>query len=200
MRRKLLLPSLAVLLVLPLAAPASAATWEIDRAHSSVGFTVRHLVTQVPGQFNDFDGTIVHDPENPAASSVELTVDAASIDTRNDRRDNHLRSEDFLAVGQHPTLSFKSKRVAALGDDRLAVTGDLTIRGVTKEVTVPVEIVGAMGGKMGFATEFTVDRLDYGVRWNRALDQGGAVLGDEVEIRLEIAADRVEPEESGAGG
>lgn len=197
MRRTLLLALLAALAVLPPAAPAAAATYEIDQAHSNVGFTVRHLVTEVPGQFNRFDGTIVYDPEDPAASSVELVVDAASIDTRNDRRDNHLRSDDFFAVEQHPHLTFESKRVAALGDDRLAVTGDLTIRGVTKEVTVPIEIVGAMGDKVGFTTEFTVDRLDYGVRWNRTLDQGGAVLGDEVDVRIDVAADRVKPEEGG---
>lgn len=199
MHRRLLL-ALVTLILLACAAVSSAATWEVDKAHSNVGFTVRHLVTNVPGQFDDFDGTIVYDAENPTASSVELIVDAASIDTRNDRRDNHLRSGDFFAVEEFPTLTFTSKKVAPLGEDRLAVTGDLTIRGVTKEVTVPVEIVGSTGRKLGFSTEFTIDRLDYGVTWNRTLDQGGTVLADEVEIRLEIAADRVEPEAADSAG
>lgn len=188
---KLSLATLAF--ALALAVPAQADTWKIDPVHSHVGFSVRHFLNPVPGRFATFDGQVVYEPANPAASSVEVTVDAASIDTGNDRRDDHLRSPDFFDVASHPTLTFKSKKVAPLGENDLAVTGDLTIRGVTKEVTVPVQVLGVMGDKAGFQTEFTVDRKDYGVLWNRALDQGGTVLGDEVKIVLTIQADRVKP-------
>jgi polyisoprenoid-binding protein YceI len=186
-------------LALALAVPAQAAdTWNVDPVHSHVGFSVRHLLTPVPGSFGDFTGTIVYDQASPAASSVELTVQTASIDTKNDRRDNHLRSADFFDAEKHPTLTFKSKKVAPLGGKNLAVTGDLTIRGITKEVTVPVEVLGVMGDKAGFQTELTIDRKDYEVLWNRALDQGGTVLGDEVKIVLTIEADREKPAEAEA--
>lgn len=185
--------ALAVLALAVLASPADADTWTLDRNHSQVGFSVRHLLTPVPGSFDTFEGRIEYDAENPGASTVEVTVDTASIDTDNERRDNHLRSADFFDAANHPTLTFKSKKVAPLGENSLAVTGDLTIRGVTKEVTVPVEVLGVMGDKAGFLTEFTIDRKDYGVLWNRALDQGGSLLADEVKIVLTIEADRVKP-------
>ena len=192
-----LLALVLVLLALPVVAAAEASTWTVDRTHSDVAFQVRHFLTPVRGEFNDFDGVVVYDPENPAASRVEVTVQAASIDTDNERRDGHLRSDDFFAAETHPTLTFKSKKVEQ-GADGLAVTGDLTIRGVTKEVTVPVEVLGVMGDKAGFQTEFTVDRKEFGVLWNRALDQGGSLLGDEVRIVLTIEADREKPPEPAA--
>jgi polyisoprenoid-binding protein YceI len=185
--------ALLVLLLLPAAASADAITWTVDPVHSDVAFKVRHFLTPVRGEFNDFDGVVVYDAQDPAASSVEITVQSASIDTDNDRRDGHLRSEDFFAAEQHPTLHFKSKRVAKTGSG-LAVTGDLTIRGVTKEVTVPVEVLGVMGDKAGFATQFVLDRHDYGVSWNNVLDQGGTVLGDEVTIDLNFEMDRKKEE------
>ncbi len=187
-----------VLLALPVVAAAEASTWTVDRTHSDVAFQVRHFLTPVRGEFNDFDGVVVYDPENPAASRVEVTVQAASIDTDNERRDGHLRSDDFFAAETHPTLTFKSKKVEQ-GADGLAVTGDLTIRGVTKEVTVPVEVLGVMGDKAGFSTRFVVDRLDYGVSWNNVLDQGGAVLGDEVTIELNFELDRQKEEVQAQG-
>lgn len=188
-------------LIFALAVPglASAATYEVDPVHSTVGFSIRHFVTQVPGKFNEFEGTIVYDPENIAASRVDFTIQAASIDTDNERRDNHLKSEDFFAVEQHPTLTFKSKKVAGSGE-KLQVTGDLTIRGVTKEVTVPVEVLGTMGTKAGFATEFEVDRLAYGVTWNRAVEGGGSILGDEVKVRIDVEANEQVAEEGTASG
>lgn len=199
MRARIAQLPLVAVFALALAVPAQAAdTWNVDTAHSHVGFSVRHLLTPVPGSFGDFAGVIVYDEANPAASSVEITVQTASIDTNNERRDNHLRSADFFDAENHPTLTFKSKKVAPLGGKNLAVTGDLTIRGVTKEVTVPVEVLGVMGDKAGFQTEFVVDRKEYGVVWNRALDQGGALLGDEVKIVLTIEADREKPAEAAA--
>lgn len=193
MHRKNLIIAFVALLLLPLAASAQPATWVVDPVHSNVGFKVRHFFTPVSGQFEEFSGTIVYDADNPSSSSVEMVVQAASIDTDNERRDGHLRSPDFFDVANHPTLSFKSKKVAAVGGN-LAVTGDLSIRGVTKEVTIPVQILGVMGDKAGFASEFTVDRQDYGVSWNRTLDQGGTILGDEVTVELTFEADRKEEE------
>ena len=187
---KILTLALTLTAVATLAA-AEPTTWEVDTAHSQVGFSVRHFFTPVNGRFNEFSGTIVHDPENPAASSVEFTVQAASIDTNNERRDGHLRSEDFFHVEEHPTLSFQSTSVSGEGSD-LSVTGEFTLRGVTKTITVPVTYLGSMGDKAGFSTEFTIDRKEYGIVWNRMLDQGGAMLADEVKIEIAVEADRKE--------
>jgi len=189
-RNRFLVLVFAALLALPVAAAAQS-TWTIDQVHSNVGFEVRHLLTDVEGEFNDFEGTIYYDAETPENSTVEVTVQAASIDTDNDKRDGHLRSEDFFAVDQHPTLTFKSTSVETAGEGMLDVTGDLTMRGVTKSVTIPVEVLGIMGDKAGFATEFVIDRQEYGVNWNRALDQGGAILGDDVTVELDFEVDRV---------
>lgn len=176
------------LLALPLAALGQARTYEIDPAHSQVGFSVRHFVSNVPGRFTDFAGTMQYDPQNPQNSSVQVTVQAKSINTDNAKRDEHLRSEDFFDVAKYPTLSFKSRSVRQTGPTRLVVVGDFTMRGVTKQLTVPVTIAGPMntgkGSTIGAEAELTVNRKDYGINWNRALDDGGAVLGDDVTIRL----------------
>jgi len=196
--RRFLVLAVLALLVLPVAAAAEATTWTVDPVHSDVAFRVRHLLTPVRGQFNDFEGVVVYDPANPAASTVEMTVQAASIDTDNDKRDGHLRSADFFAVDQYPTLRFKSTKVEASGDG-LAVTGDLTIRGVTQRITIPVEVLGVLGDKAGFATRFTIDRQEYGVNWNRVLDQGGTLVGDEVTIDLSFEVDRQQEPAASAG-
>lgn len=194
------LATLAVLtvLMLPAAAFADATTWAVDGAHTTVEFKVRHFFTQVPGRFNDFSGTIQFDPEDLSSSKVELTVQANSIYTNNDQRDQHLRSPDFFNVEKFPTLTFESTGVSGSGSD-LQVTGNLTIHGVTKQVTVPVSFLGSMdtpmGTKAGFATEFTIDRKDYGITWNRTLDQGGAILGDEVTIAINVEANKQAAEE-----
>lgn len=197
---KFVLPLALVALLLP--AVAQAATWEADPAHSSLGFSVRHFFTPVPGKFTDFEGTIDFDPEKPAEGSVGFTVQADSIDTGNEDRDQHLRSADFFNVEEFPTLSFESTNVKSAGENKLMVTGDLTIHGVTKKVTIPVEFLGAMdtpmGTRAGFATEFTIDRQDYGIKWNRALDSGGAVLGDEVTIEINVEATKAEMKEAAA--
>jgi polyisoprenoid-binding protein YceI len=192
---------LFTVLLVPTAMFADATTWQVDPAHTNVTFEVRHLLTQVPGRFNDFTGTIRHDPENPGSSSVEFTVQAKSIDTRNDRRDNHLRSADFFDVEKFPTLTFKSKKVEGSGNE-LQVTGDLTIHGVTREVTIPVTFLGSMetpmGPRAGFSTEFALDRKEYGITWNKVLDQGGALLGDEVSIEIDVEATRPQEEQAAA--
>lgn len=192
-RHKILAFFLPAALLLALPVIAQPTTWEIDRSHSSIDFAVRHFFTPVPGNFRDFDGVIVYDAEKPEASTVEFTVQATSIDTGNDRRDEHLRSPDFFNVAEHPTLSFKSSSVKPGADGKLMVTGDLTMHGVTKTVTIPVEVLGMMGDKAGFATEFTIDRKDYGITWNRALDSGGAILGEDVEIEINVEATKAKP-------
>lgn len=177
---------------LPAPGEAEPATFEVDPVHSSVSFEIRHVVTKVPGRFRDFSGIIRYDPEAPDASSVVFVVEAESIDTDDPERDQHLRSPDFFDVERFPTLEFRSSRVVPIEDATLEVTGDLTIHGITREVTFPVEILGlvpvAGGRTAGFSTGFTLNRKDYEITWNRLLDQGGAVLGDEVEIEIQLEA------------
>ena len=201
--RKPLLTGLVFALLLSLAlAPAAVAEpieFGIDAAHSAVAFKVRHFFTQVPGHFNTFDGTLVYDPAAPAKSSIEMTVQAASIDTGNENRDGHLKSGDFFEVEAHPTLSFKSVSVESAGDGELKVLGDFTLRGVTKRMTIPVNVLGLMQGEQaraGFSTEFTIDRKEFGVSWNRALDNGGTILGDEVKISIDLEVVEKKAEES----
>ena len=173
------------------AAPASGShVFTIDRNHSSVNFSIRHLVSRVQGRFGDFAGTITYDPAAPEKSTVEVTVQAASIDTDTPSRDEDLKSETFFDVAKYPTLAFKSVSVQKGTGDALSLTGDLTIHGVTKRVTVPVDVLGTIpfrgGQKAGFSTTFTIDRKDYGIVWNRALDEGGALLGDDVTVTIQL--------------
>ncbi|MCG8456962.1 MAG: YceI family protein [Holophagales bacterium] len=176
---------------------AAPATYNVDRAHSSVGFEVRHFFNDVPGRFTDFDGQVIYDPESVGDSRIELVVKTESIDTDLERRDQHLRSGDFFDAETHPELSFRSTHVAAgEAENQLRVTGDLTIRGKTQRLTVPVEILGLMelgdgAAKAAFQTEFVIDRQAFDVKWNRQLDNGGTVLGNEVRIRVVLQLDRV---------
>jgi polyisoprenoid-binding protein YceI len=170
----------------------------VDRSHSEVGFNVRHFFTKVRGQFNDYTATVNYDPKNVAASSVEVVIRDSSINTANDRRDNHLRSEDFFWVEKHPTITFKSNKVTPGKDStRFQVAGDLTIRGISKPVVLDVENLGMapvaiegrdMGTRAGFLATTRVNRKDYGIVWNRTIDQGGMMLGDDVDIVLNIEA------------
>jgi polyisoprenoid-binding protein YceI len=188
-----LLQILSLALLLPALAAAEQAVYKVDVDHSGVGFTIRHFVSNVPGRFRDFGGVIKYDKQNPAASSVELTVKAASIDTSNNDRDEHLRSKDFFDVQSFPTLTFTSTKVTAKDANNLDVTGNLTLHGVTKEVTIPVEVLGFMktpnGEKAGFETAFTINRKDYGIVWNRVID-AGSVLSDDVKISISIEGNR----------
>lgn len=196
MRIKALIQTLSLALLLPAFAAAQPAVYKVDPSHSGVSFTIRHFVTNVPGRFKDFEGLIKYDKQNPAASSVNFTVQAASIDTGNNDRDEHLRGSDFFDVQKFPTLTFASNSVKAKDADTLEVTGDFTMHGVTKKITIPVDVLGSMktprGEKAGFETSFTLDRKDYGVVWNRLVDAGGSILGDEVKINISIEADRQE--------
>lgn len=188
------LKATSVALALALA-PASAAadSWEIDPSHSRVGFGVKHLmVSTVRGEFGKFQGLLVWDEKNPARSSLQATIDTASIDTREAKRDEHLRSPDFFDVQKHPTMTFVSRKVEKAGQGKLKVTGDLTLRGVTKpmvlEVSGPSKAVKDPWGKTVMAASATgkINRKDFGLVWNAVMDGGGFVVGDEVTIHIEV--------------
>ncbi len=171
-------------------------SYTIDPTHSRVGFVARHaMVAKVRGSFNEFAGTGYLDAENPAASRVELTIQAASIDTRNADRDAHLRSNDFFDMENHPEIRFVSTAVERVEADNYRVNGDLTIKGVTKPVTVDVEFTGTAldpfgNQRVGFEGKTTVNRSDWGINWNAALEAGGVLLGEKVVLEFEIAAIR----------
>ena len=191
----------AVVLALALCAAAIATAeteaFVFDKSHSQVGFSIRHWVTKVEGRFKDFDGKIWLDRAKPSDSKVELTVQAASIDTANERRDNHLRSADFFEVEKYPTITFKSTRVEPKGKDLYDVTGDLTMHGVTKTLTVAVKHTGFLNlgkqEKAGFELTIPINRKDFGILWNRTADQGGVMLGDDVEITVLVEANKEMP-------
>ena len=180
---------------LVLAAPVQAApqTFEIDPVHSRVEFTIRHMFSKVTGNFGKFRGVINYDATAPASSSVKAEIDAGSIDTNNDRRDSHLKSPDFFDVAKYPTITFTSTKVSSGADGKLKVEGTLSIHGVTKPVVLDAAFLGSGPGldgvtRAGFEATTKVDRKDYGIVWNKALDQGGTLLGDDVQISLEIEA------------
>jgi polyisoprenoid-binding protein YceI len=182
---------LALMLAVATAASAAPATWTIDQNHSQVGFSVRHFFSKVPGTFSKFSGSVVYDPQKPENSSVKADIDPSSIDTKNEKRDNHLRSEDFFDVAKFPTLTFVSTKVTSAGKDKLKVDGNLTMHGVTKPVTLDVTFLGAGPSRegeqrSGFEAKTTVNRKDFGILWNKTLDQGGTMLGDDVDIQLNV--------------
>lgn len=178
-----------------LASPVHAkpVTWKIDPGHSSVGFSVRHIFSKVPGSFDTFSGTILYDPDKPAGGSVQVEIDAKSINTKVERRDNDLRSPNFFDAEKYPTITFVSTGVKDLGSGKLEVAGNLTMHGVTKPVTLATTALGsgpAMNGQVraGFEATVTLDRKEFGIVWNRQLDQGGMLLGDDVAIQINIEA------------
>jgi polyisoprenoid-binding protein YceI len=189
----------ALAALLALAAPAFAAeTYQFDKSHTSVGFQVRHLFTQLGGKFGDFAGTIQVDRARPESSSVEFTIQAKSIDTNEPKRDEHLRSADFFDVATHPTITFKSTSFKATGKDSWLVTGDLSMRGVTKQVTLPVTLLGEGkdpwgNEKMGFETSISLNRKDYGLVWNKTLESGGLLVGEEVKVQIAVEANKAKP-------
>ena len=169
-----------------------AGTWTVDPVHSDVSFTIRHMmVSKVRGRFANFSGEIVTAP-NPFESSVTAAIDLASIDTGNEQRDGHLRTSDFFAVDEHPTLTYRSTGVRAEGD-HFVVDGEMTLRGVTRQVPLRLEVNGfgadAYGGtRAGFTATTEINRKDFGVNWNAPIEAGGFVLADKVSITLEIQA------------
>jgi polyisoprenoid-binding protein YceI len=167
-------------------------TWHIDAAHSGINFSIRHLmVSKVRGRFAKFAGTARLDDGDLTASSVEATIDASSIDTGTAQRDDHLRSGDFFDVERFPQLRFSSTRIEKVGGDRYRVVGNLTIRDVTREVTLDTEYAGRGKDPWGnervaFAAKASIDRKDFGLGWNQALEAGGVLVGDRVEIELDV--------------
>jgi len=191
MRRLIATLIAAAVLALPLA--AGAATWDIDPGHSGVEFKIRHFFSKVPGSFTDYSGTIEFDPENPLASSVEVIIQTASVNTNDEKRDGHLQSPDFFNVEEFPEMTFKSTKVKKGKGDLLLIEGVLTMLGVEKPVTLEGEFFGsgpdAWGGtRAGFSATTTINRKDFGMEWNKAMDKGGAILGEDVAISIEIEA------------
>ena len=172
---------------------ATTGTWAIDPTHTTIGFSVRHaMVSKVRGNFSDFAGSAIIDGANLAASSVEVTIQAGSIDTKNADRDGHLVSADFLDVENFPTLTFTSTNVAVNGAD-VTITGDLTIHGVTRSVTVEFEYIGTSLDpfgftRMGFEGTAKISRKDFSLVWNAALETGGVLVGDEITLVLDVEA------------
>lgn len=191
MFRKTLLAAALIATSAVAAIPARADVYTIDKGHSEVSFQVRHLVTQVRGGFNDYEGTINLDPANLEKSSVDFRIKADSIDTNLPDRDKHLKGEDFFHTEKFPEITFKSKSIKKADKDTYNVAGTLTMRGVSKEVTLPVTFLGTVkdpwgNEKAGFETNLTLNRKDYGINWNAALDNGGVVLSDEVKIAINL--------------
>lgn len=175
-----------------------AGEWRIDHAHTRVGFSTRHaMVTKVRGAFSDVEGVINVDADDPTNSSVKVTIKVASIDTRNAQRDEHLRTNDFFDAPHYPEITFVSKRIDQIEENSFIVNGDLTIRGVTKEVALPIELVGIETDpfgfmRAGFEGSRRIDRKDFGVNWNAALDSGGVLVSDRILLEFEVSAVKVQ--------
>jgi polyisoprenoid-binding protein YceI len=168
-------------------------TYQIDKTHSEAAFQVRHLLSRVRGQFTDFEGAIDFDPDAAEGGSTRFTIQAASINTNEPARDAHLRSEDFFAVDEYPTLTFESRQVKPRNAAEFDVIGDLTIRGITRPVTLAATYLGAAkdpwgNERLAFEAETTLNRKDFGLLWNAALETGGFLVGDEVHVFLSIQA------------
>jgi polyisoprenoid-binding protein YceI len=168
--------------------------WNVDVVHSTVGFTVRHLmVSKVHGYFTKWNASIEFDPERPQDSRISADIEVASVDTREPQRDAHLRSGDFFEVEKFPQMTYRSTSVTAAGADRFKVSGDLTLRGVTKPVVLDVEYAGRskhprLGERIGFSAHANINRKDFGITFNQVLDAGGVALGDKIDITIEIEA------------
>ena len=178
--------------------------YTVDPAHTRIGFSARHaMVSKVRGSFNEFEASGYLDEQNPASSHVEITIKAASIDTRHPDRDAHLRSNDFLAMDEYPEITFRSTAVEKADADHYNVTGDLTIRGITKPVTIDFEYTGSAidpwgNQRLGFEGSTTISRKDWGVNWNAALEAGGVMVGDKVNLEFEVEAIKVVPAQPAA--
>jgi polyisoprenoid-binding protein YceI len=173
-------------------------SYAIDPSHSRIGFVARHaMVTKVRGSFNEFEGTGYFDADHPANSHLELVIKAASIDTRNADRDGHLRSNDFFAMDEYPEITFRSTLIEQAGEAEYRVTGDLTIKGLTKPVTVDFDYTGAAvdpfgNQRIGLEGTTTINRKDWGVNWNAALETGGVLVSEKVTLEFEVSAVRTD--------
>jgi polyisoprenoid-binding protein YceI len=169
-------------------------TYTVDPVHSRFGFVARHaMVTKVRGQFNEFTGTASIDGQDPAKSAVQVAFEVASVDTRNAQRDGHLRTNDFFAAAEHPQITFVSTEIAYEGGHDFVVTGDLTIKGVTRTISIPLEYQGSAtdpfgNARIGFEGSTQIQRSDYGISYNAALEAGGVLVSDKVTLEFEISA------------
>src|SRR6185503_7035264 len=196
-------PLAALLAAVTLASPAAAipTTWKVDPAHTEVGFEVRHFFSKVHGVFHDAQGTIVFDEQDPNGIKVDATARVASVDTGNHNRDAHLQTPDFFNAATDSLLSFRSTKVEKAGKGKYKISGDLTMRGVTKPVVFDAEFLGSSavtiegkswGSKAGFAATTVVNRKDFGINWNKALDNGGMMVDDQVTIILNVEANKAD--------
>lgn len=190
----LVFPAQAGAIQAPLTSDTTPAVWQIDAGHSDISFRIRHFMSRVRGTFKQWEGTITGDSANWANGSVNITIQTGSIDTGHERRDNDLRSSNFFDAANHPTIIFKSTRVEVQGSE-LKISGDLTIRGVTQPVVLAGRFLGSSASgqgrvRVGFEATTRIDRTSFGVTWNRALEGGGVMLGDEVEVELAVEAIR----------
>jgi len=203
--KRFFVPAFALLFLAGAALPATAGvpagatgTWNVDKVHSEVGFQIRHFVADIRGHFTDFAGVIRLDAAKPETSSVELSVKVASVDTWEPQRDAHLRAPDFFDAERFPEIRFVSKKVVRKSDAAFDVVGDLTMRGVTREVTLPVTFKGITRDswereRAGFEASLTLNRKDFGINWNKVLDQGGYIMGDDVTLSIRLEATRPTP-------
>lgn len=183
--------SLTLFILLFTIAASGQASWQLDKAHSNLGFSVSHLVvSDVAGSFKVFDGTVTTEGDDFTTLKIDFTIDASSINTDNEKRDEHLRGPDFFEVAKYPTLTFKSTKVEKTGENSFKITGDLTMHGKTKPVTLdaklrgPVEFRGTP--RIGFKATTSLDRYDYDLKWNKALETGGLLVGREIDITVNI--------------
>lgn len=169
-------------------------TWNLDTTHSTLGFTVRHMVVaKVHGRFTRFEGKVVLEGDDLTRGSVEVKIEAASLDTGVEPRDNHLRSPDFFDVAAFPKLIFRSRKVTEAGKNRYHVTGDLTLRDVTREVVLDAELLGRLkdpwgNERLAFQASTSIDRKDFGLVWNQAMETGGLLVGERVDISIDVQA------------
>jgi polyisoprenoid-binding protein YceI len=190
------LKSILIALLTVAALPLFADSYTVDKQHSEASFQVRHLLSQVRGRFDDFEATINIDPKNAAASSVAFTIKAASINTGVSDRDDHLRTADFFDAAKYPEITFVSTSIKPGAKKNVYdVTGNLTMRGVTKTITIPVSFLGFAkdpwgNDKAGFALQTTLNRKDYGINWNKALDSGGVLVGEDVDVAINLEAQK----------
>ena len=190
---KKFLSSLTVLGIMLLGIPAFGAEYTIDNSHTSLGFAVKHLmVSTVRGEFTDFQGTITYDPADLSATQINVNIQANSIDTRNADRDKHLRGAEFFDVDKYPTVTFASNTLKKNGDGYILV-GDLTIKGITKTIEIPVTIAGPVktpfgADAIGLSGQTTINRQDFGVSWNKQMDQGGYVVENNVLLDINVEA------------
>ena len=187
-----MLAAVAAILIAAVQPARAQSAWEIDPAHSAAQFQVKHLmISNVRGEFGKMSGKVAFDGKNYATVKADAVIEVASINTREPKRDDHLRSADFFDAATYPKITFKSKRVEGIRGSKFELIGDLTMRGVTKEITLHVEatpIIKGMNGEPRIGAQATtrLNRQDYGIKWNRSLDAGGVVVGDEVQITLDL--------------